>query len=614
MLIKEGKEGSKSAYLAHIGGFFTFVAFAGLSLIGWGLNHHCWSKKSCCFKDYHNPLNIRVFWWMSFIGLCGTLACCISGFITSNNFGNKVGTIKCAYERVYYDSIFGEIKTSQQKWEGLEKRNEINKTFSNFLINEKKFNKPFDFTVKKWEKGGKALLDPNVYYLTKFQETLDKEILFKCKNSYGILRDMNGMLICDSNLEDPSSIVYKYINNITRITKYFSDEVNKINDFIDNKGKRNKGYSKELNLTNNNLKEIAEDLNNYKTGFLDKAYYYINISKACGYILVTVYYSILLAIVVCSCFLLWAYSYFKEQKVLYLLMHVAWNILKFFSFSFFMFGAAFGALYLISKDLIGYNKFLFSDSNLAENATTYLLPNGKTKEFLRYCINEEDSNYINNFKYSTIALIKDLYYNRKAGNDTIKNIPNLLVNMPIECYSVSSQNLRNIQETDMTDYMGITILNFTNITIEVEAMLNDINTAFNNYTRRLRNLEGNNIIREIDKLGETIEKLNCGYLKNEIQILYDSLYELSIESRISCALSCCIAFFIEFSIAFYLLVIYHYNNLEFKEDNDTTQKSYQKNKNRKFDLDSQNVFMDKSRPVNMKKNNKKLDLEFDLNQ
>ena len=61
-------------------------------------------------------------------------------------------------------------------------------------------------------------------------------------------------------------------------------------------------------------------------------------------------------------------------------------------------------------------------------------------------------------------------------------------------------------------------------------------------------------------------------------------------------------------------MLFHYNNLEFKEDNDTTQKSYQKNKNRKFDLDSQNVFMDKSRPVNMKKNNKKLDLEFDLNQ
>ena len=68
ILTKE-QDGSRSAYIAHIGGFFTFVALAGLSLIGWGLNHHCWLKKSCCFKEYHNPLNIRVFWWMSFMGL-----------------------------------------------------------------------------------------------------------------------------------------------------------------------------------------------------------------------------------------------------------------------------------------------------------------------------------------------------------------------------------------------------------------------------------------------------------------------------------------------------------------------------------------------------------------
>ena len=32
--IKE-EDGSKSAYLAHIGGFFAFVGFAGLSLIFW---------------------------------------------------------------------------------------------------------------------------------------------------------------------------------------------------------------------------------------------------------------------------------------------------------------------------------------------------------------------------------------------------------------------------------------------------------------------------------------------------------------------------------------------------------------------------------------------------
>ena len=142
-------------------------------------------------------------------------------------------------------------------------------------------------------------------------------------------------------------------------------------------------------------------------------------------------------------------------------------------------------------------------------------------------------------------------------------------------------------------------------------MINEIATALQ-ITTSLRNLESGNILEEIDKLGETVEKFNCSYLKKEIEILYDSLYELSIESRISCALCSCIAFFAEFSVLFYLLVLYHYNNNLFKDENET-QTSIHKTKNRKFDLESQNEFMDKSRPAKMKQNNKKLDIEFNFN-
>ena len=172
-MTKEG-DGSKSSYIAHIGGFFTFVALAGLSLIGWGLNHHCWSKKSCCFKEYHNPLNIRIFWWMSFMGLCGVFACCISGFVTSHNFSNKIGTTKCVYGRIYYDSIFGEInkknETDYKKyyipWEGLNERQKIIDNFENFLIkNTNEYIPPFDFEgEEEWEKGDdEHLLDKGVY-------------------------------------------------------------------------------------------------------------------------------------------------------------------------------------------------------------------------------------------------------------------------------------------------------------------------------------------------------------------------------------------------------------------------------------------------------------------
>ena len=620
------EDGSKSSYIAHIGGFFTFVALAGLSLIGWGLNHHCWSKKSCCFKEYHNPLNIRIFWWMSFMGLCGVFACCVSGFVTSYNFSNKLDTTKCVYERIYYDSIYGEInknnETDKKKyytpWEGLKKRQNIIDKFEDFLINKKKYDLPFDFDKdSEWQKGNVTPLDEGVYYTKNFINNLTEKILNNCKpqeNSGISLRDLNGELICDSNnLEEPNSMVYRYINEVTRITKYFSDEVKQIKEFIEKKEKRENSYGKELNITNNTLENISEGLISYKTEFLEKeAYYYIKVSNTCGYILVTIYYSIILAIVVCSCFLLWAYSYFKEQRLIYTFMHVSWNILKFFSFSFFMFGAAFGALYLVSRDLIGYNQFLFSDLYLSPNVTNRFISNTATKEFLRYCINEENSNYINNFEMPTIAFLKNLYFNMKNGKDIKENYAFKDLCMVKECYYIINENLRNIDE-DSTDLPDETIfLNFTDVGLAVEEMINKIYEALYNKTNSLRLLQDEtNIIPEIEKIGNAIEQLNCTYLKNEMQILYDSLYELSIASRISCVLCCCIGFFLEFSIAFYLLVLYHYNNNEFKDD--TTQKSFPKNRNRKFDLDSQNEFMDKSRPPNMKKNNRKLDLEFNFN-
>ena len=621
------------------------MALAGLSLIGWGLNHHCWSKKSCCFKEYHNPLNIRVFWWMSFLGLCGVFACCISGFVTSHNFSNKVETTKCIYERIYYDSIYGEInkdnkdnKKNYIPWEGLKQKQDIKEEFDKFLDKENEYEFSFDFEKENWIKGEKwiedekpnelnlnELLDSDVYYEINFKNVLMEEILQKCHTQYGgSLIDTNGELICDSSLEAHNSFVYGYINEINRITKYFSDEVSQIKDFIkdyQNNTKR-KSYEGELNIMENILSNISDGLTIYKNGFLEDAHHYIDIYKVFGYILVTIFYSILLVIVIGSCFLLWAYSYFKEQRIIYTLMHVAWNILKFFSFLFFMFGAAFGAAYLVSRDLIGYNQFLFSDLNLAPNATTYLLPGGKIKEFLRYCINEKDSNYINNFDIPTIVLLKNLTHNMKMGKYINKNYDWNNLTVIKDCYYVINENLRNMDEPeedspDKTDDEILIPLDFTKVGKAVKEMINDFHKKLypeNGNLRLFQEESGKEtkIIDKIDELGKTIEKLNCGYLKNEIQILYDSLYELSIESRISCALCCCIGFFIEFSIAFYLLVLYHYNNLEFRDDNDT-QKSFPKNRNRKFDLDSQNEFMDKSRPPNLKRNNKKLDLEFNFN-
>ena len=125
-IIKEGSDGS-GKYLRQIGLFFFFVGCAGISIIVWIFNWICWLNQCCCCDFLHNPVNKRIAWWISFSFLLGVLSCCISGFVTSHNFSNKVETTKCIYERVYYDSIFGEINKKNETdfkkyyipWKGL---------------------------------------------------------------------------------------------------------------------------------------------------------------------------------------------------------------------------------------------------------------------------------------------------------------------------------------------------------------------------------------------------------------------------------------------------------------------------------------------------------------
>ena len=606
MLIKE-EDGSKSAYLAHIGGFFAFVGFAGLSLIFWIIYFQCWSKKSCCLKEYHNPQNIRTFWWLCFIFLCGVLACCISGIIVTINFGKKVGSTKCLYERIYYDSEYGELKNGT-KWVGFNHKIDFITELKSFVNKDRSFSK--DYFFGDWEKINLGCSLADNYYPKGFKEEIVK-VTDKCRNTdRKILKEDDAtQLICDpDDLCNSESIYYEYISEASRITKYFSDEVEKMDEF--NKKNDQRGFIIQINQIDDKLKNISQDLNNYKENFLEEVHYYTNIAKIFGYILVIIYYSIVIVIVALSCFLLWAYSYFKEQRVIYTFMHIAWNLLKFFSFSFFMFGAAFGALYLCSRDLIGYNQYLFT-TNLEEKANTTLLPNKTSKEFLGYCMNNQlDNNYINNINFSLITnFISQFYNNLNAEKYIIENYN--FSNLQQSYLGFTSYRL--LEEEDTTDGFRIVNISF----IEAGVILNSsIKTLYNKLNgmriRRRRYLDSQEYVNDIIKLKATIDTLNCGYLKNELQILYDSLYELSIESRISCALCCCIGFFIEVSVSFYLLVIYHYNNNEFKEGYEN-QTKLENRQPRKFDMESQNEFMDKSKPKYIQNKNKKLDLEFSWN-
>ena len=46
---------------------------------------------------------------MSFLFLLGILACCISAFVTVNRFGFALEGAWCAFDRIYYDALYGQL-------------------------------------------------------------------------------------------------------------------------------------------------------------------------------------------------------------------------------------------------------------------------------------------------------------------------------------------------------------------------------------------------------------------------------------------------------------------------------------------------------------------------
>ena len=115
----------------HIGLWFFFCGCAEVSIIVWIFNWVCWLNQCCCCDFLHNPVNKRIAWWMSFSFLLGVLACCISAFVTVNRFGFALEGAWCTVDRIYYDSVYGQLKGSNHKWKGLLYANNIFENIKN---------------------------------------------------------------------------------------------------------------------------------------------------------------------------------------------------------------------------------------------------------------------------------------------------------------------------------------------------------------------------------------------------------------------------------------------------------------------------------------------------
>ena len=107
-----------------------------------------------------------------------------------------------------------------------------------------------------------------------------------------------------------------------------------------------------------------DDFNNIKTEFIDKIDNLLYGLKVCR-VFTMIYFCLFLIAVTFAGISMMFYACLKRQGYLIIFMHVLWNVIRFFIFSFFLFGTAYGIFFLMLRDARGVVRIIFESGDKA---------------------------------------------------------------------------------------------------------------------------------------------------------------------------------------------------------------------------------------------------------
>ena len=392
------------------------------------------------------------------------LACCIAAVVSINRFGFALDGILCALDRIYYDFKYGQIKEQEPKWKGFEIIQGLVKNLDNFRIAISSSS----IILEKGKRDG----DDNEY-ITFGNDGNNKEYKLRYKKIYESWFYLNSL---KESKEETPNLLEKGITSLYK--DFFFEDPQNPDDF-----------------------EILES--KFLKYFHDKG----DILNACMKNLAMVYDCLFLISITFAGVSMMFYACLKRQGYLITFMHVLWNIIRFFMFSFFIFGAVYGILYLILKDLIFVIHDFFTSDFINKQGDNKLLP--INSKILLKCINSG----IFNFNFGDII----------------------------------DPKIRTSLEDFFTNYHEF-------------SKLNKDDKDFPNINNLPNELNFGNLDKIAVEPGGLFGSFDCGFLEGYLNMVYRTLRDASKESQYLSALSLCSSFFGAVSVYFFLLVLHHYNN------------------------------------------------------
>ena len=259
------------------------------------------------------------------------------------------------------------------------------------------------------------------YMKSSFHEHLERILYGVCllkdynienTNADSLLEDLCKKTVVDISSSyknyylDQSSDLYKILLIFDTKMKYYLDKVYDIIDSYNSIIRNMREMDKFFDSFLDDITKLKTQFIGFKDGILNDFLYYVSVARGTGHILVLIYLSLLCTVTFFGGVLLILYACMKHQKPYILFMHIVWNSVRFFVFSFFMYGTAFGCLWLGAQDGIAYMEWIFGDNLTNENYHKLIPNNENVINFLTTCLTSTDTN---------IFSIK----NKRFYNDTI---------------------------------------------------------------------------------------------------------------------------------------------------------------------------------------------------
>ena len=552
-LIELEKNGGKNRqkyinqYVNRLGPYFTFVGIAGATLICWIILSICWCRPKCCYNPNEGePCLKHLMLIISITFLAGIFACCVSGFVYTERFKKNLYGSTCAIERLYYNIYDGQIlnDNSNYKWIGFYKIIQQIYQFS-YLENIIRIDGKYSYDKTNLDNSVKELSE----YITKEKDKITE--ISTLENIDQIISEIKSQ-ISDNVLIYETS--YATINNI-------------IMQLIDPK------YDYSINNVILNLLSTQSNFTYFGNKIVKKYHEYKDVMYGFIYICFETLYSFMLSFAVLEILFIVGYVFGEKYILLYYLIVIFWYLIMLLSVTSFIIGACYGMITFGIKDGIGYIMYIFGYENINLPEPIII---GNYTNFIQQCI--FNTTYPGNLS---------MYYNLQTENEfsltgmysKISELSQKINNTQFSL-NILTQFKNSLSDLDDNDEIKVNLNNYitsisdnfnsyiqNEIKGETSLLYNKFNTFFTTFF--------NSPTTSNSSLNYPFSYMNCNFIKNDLQVAYKALYDLSLRTRVITTLTLCMAFFAFIAgIAIQITIMrYGDDNSDYYDDIDNKKES-----------------------------------------